>query len=154
MNHQSSATYTVDTPLRNGNGGNGNGNSRGNRNVTGLKWNPIPIGGRSLAHRYLTASERAGIAAQLVLGEARLVRPTITQVVPIVRVSPPYVQLALRLTEKTRARVAAGELSLVDAAKANGLLSAWLAASPAEKAAFGIAAGVNNVWDDAIAPSI
>lgn len=142
MLHQSlDAIYTASTGHRNGNG-------------NGLKWNPIPIGGRSLAHLHLTASERAGIAAQLVLGEARLVRPTITQVVPIVHVSVPYVRFAMELTAETRERVAMGELTLTDAAKANGLLTAYFGASPAEKAALGVAVGVNNIWDDVIAPSI
>jgi hypothetical protein len=142
LTHQSSGTvYTV----RNGNG-NGNGH--------GLKPDPVLIAGSSLAHRQLTASQRGALGAQFVLREATITKPTITQVVPIVRVSAPYVQLALHLTAETRARVAMGELSLTDAAKANGLLGAWLAATPSEKVALGVAVGVDNIWDDVIAPSI
>jgi hypothetical protein len=112
------------------------------------------ITGRNLAHAHRSASERAALAAQLVLGEARLVKPTITQVAAITLVSLPYVQVALKLSETTRYRVVKGELSLPDAARANGLLSAWLTSTPEEKAALGVAVGVNAVWDEAIAPAI
>lgn len=73
---------------------------------------------------------------------------------PVAHVSTPYVQFALRLKQETRARVATGELSLLDAVKANGLLTAWIAATPAEKAALGSIVGVNEIWDRAIFPSI
>ncbi len=53
---------------------------------------------------------------------------------------------------KNSRRIAAGELTLSDAAKANGLLAAWAAATPAEKAALGSAVGVNEIWDSAIQP--
>lgn len=90
----------------------------------------------------------------LVTGRNLAHGPTITQVVPIVRISTPYVRLALELTEEIRARVAMGVLSLSDAAKANGLLTGYLGTSPAGKAAFGVAAGVNKLWDEVIAPCI
>jgi hypothetical protein len=112
------------------------------------------INGRNLAHSHRSASERAGLAAQLILGEARLVKPTITQIAPIASVCVPYVQVALKLSEATRNRVVKGELTLADAAKANGLLSAWFSAAPAEKAALGIAVGVDRIWDDVIALAI
>jgi hypothetical protein len=112
------------------------------------------ITGRNLAHAHRSASERAAIAAQLVLGEAELVKPTITQIVPVAHVSKSYVRFALELTPATRDRVAVGEITLSEAAKANGLLSAWLAASSAEKVALGAVVGVNAVWDEVIAPSI
>jgi hypothetical protein len=137
------ATYTTFRPVRNGNG-NGNGHTH----------EPFPITGRNLAHAHRDAGERAGIAAQLVLGEATLIRPTITQVVSITNVSTPYVQLALRLKTETRARVGAGELSLLEAVRANGLLAAWIASTPAERAALGSAVGVNEIWDCAIQPSV
>jgi hypothetical protein len=112
------------------------------------------ITGRNLAHAHRDAGERAGIAAQLVLGEAELVKPTITQIAPAARVSLPYVHRALRLKVETRARVAAGELALLDAVKANGLLTAWIASTPEERAALGAAVGVNEIWDHAIQPSV
>jgi hypothetical protein len=112
------------------------------------------ITGRNLAHAHRNAHQRAGIAAQLVLGEVHLVKPTITQVAPVAHVSVPYVQLALRLKVETRARVARGELSLIEATKANGLLTAWIASTPEERAALGAAVGVNEIWDHAIQPSV
>lgn len=143
MTHQSLATlYNAPNGLRNGGNEHGNGHS------------PSSVVGRSLAHSHLTASQRAAVAAQLVLGEARLIAPTITQVVPIVHVSTPYVRFALELAEETRDRVAKGDLSLLKAAKANGLLAAWLAASLAERAALGVAVGVDEIWDHVIQPSI
>jgi hypothetical protein len=142
LTHQSSDTlYTIHNGLRNGNG-------------NGLKPDPFLISGRNLAHTHRSASERAGIAAQFVLGEAELVKPTITQIVPVAHVSTPYVHLALRLKAETRARVATGELSLLDAVKANGLLAAWIASTPAERAALGSVVGVNEIWDSAIQPLI
>jgi hypothetical protein len=115
---------------------------------------PAPVTGRNVAHAPRSVSQRAVLAAQLRLGDAVLVSPTITQCAALTRVSQPCISLALKLKPATRDRVAVGELTLADAARANGLLVAWLAATPAEKAAFGIAVGVNEVWDAAISPSI
>jgi hypothetical protein len=127
-------------------------NTIGSGNGTGRK--PVVFTGRNLAHGHRGAGERAAIAAHLVLGEAELVGPTIIQAAAITRVCPQYVQTALRLQAPTRLRVARGTISLVDAAKANGLLSAWLAATPDEKAALGSIVGVTQIWDEAINPSI
>jgi hypothetical protein len=66
----------------------------------------------------------------------------------------PYTQFALRLKPGTRARVAAGELTIAQAAKANGLYAAWVEASPDEKAALGRIVGVDAIWDNMIQPSI
>jgi hypothetical protein len=115
---------------------------------------PFLVTGRDIAHSHRTPSQRAALAAQLVLGEAKLTKPTITQVVEIVRVSGPYVRFAMRLKENTRERVGDGELPLAAAARANGLLAAWLDATPEEQAALGTAVGVNAIWNCAIAPSI
>ena len=114
----------------------------------------LTVTGRNLAHSHRSGSQRAGLAAQLVLGEATLVKPTITQIAAVTCVSLPYVQVALKLSQTTRDRVVKGELSLPEAARANGLLAAWLTSTPEEKAALGIAVGVNEVWDRAIAPAI
>jgi hypothetical protein len=115
---------------------------------------PHLITGRNLAHAHRGAHERAGIAAQLVQGEVALVKPTITQAASITRASTTYVHEALRLKTETRARVATGELSLLNAVSANGLLTAWIASTPEERAALGAAVGVNEIWDHAIQPSV
>jgi hypothetical protein len=112
------------------------------------------ITGRNLAHAHRTASQRGAVAAQLVLEEVEHTKPTMIQAAAITGANIPYVQLALRLKPETRARVAAGELTIAEAAKANGLLSAWIAATPTEKAALGVAVGVDAIWDAVISPSI
>jgi hypothetical protein len=113
-----------------------------------------PIFGRDIAHSHRSAGERAALVAQLILGERTLCQPTVTQVGPIVRASAPYIHVARLLKPATRMRVARGELSLVEASRANGLLEAWFASTPDEKVALGIAVGVDQVWDSVISPSI
>jgi len=115
---------------------------------------PFSITGRWIAHASLNASERAAVGAQLVLSEAQLVRPTATQVGAILHVSAPYLGLALKLAPETRDRVAMGELSLTDAAKGNGLVTAWLVATPDERCALGRAVGIDAIWDASIEPSL
>jgi hypothetical protein len=113
-----------------------------------------PIFGRDIAHSHRSAGERAALAAQLIVGERTLCQPTATQVGPIVRASLPYIHIARLLKPATRMRVARGELSLVEASKANGLLEAWYSASPDERAALGSVVGVDAVWDAVISPAI
>jgi hypothetical protein len=113
-----------------------------------------PIFGRDIAHSHRSAGERAALAAQLIIGERVLCQPTATQVGPIVRASLPYIHIARLLKPATRMRVARGELSLVEASRANGLLEAWFASTPDEKVALGIAVGADQVWDSVISPSI
>jgi hypothetical protein len=136
--------FAVDTIFRQTCNGDGSGHTP----------EPFLITGRNLAHAHRDAGERAGIAAQLILGEATLIKPTIVQTAAIARVCIPYIQTALHLKAATRLRVATGTLSLVDAAKANGLLVAWLAASSDEKAALGSIVGVDAIWDSVISPAI
>jgi hypothetical protein len=116
---------------------------------------PIPAySGRNLAHGHRDSGQRGALAAQLVLGEAKYVKPTITQAVAITGANTFYVRWALELKPATRAHVVAGDITLVEAVKANGLLTAWASATPAEKAALGVAVGVNEIWDSATQPSI
>jgi hypothetical protein len=49
------------------------------------------VTGRNVAHAHRTPSQRAGLAAQLVLGEAALIKPTRKQVARLLRVSGPHV---------------------------------------------------------------
>jgi hypothetical protein len=113
-----------------------------------------PIYGRDISHSHRTPGERAALAAQLTFSERTLFQPTATQAALIVRASLPYIHIARLLKPATRMRVARGELSLIEASKANGLLEAWFSASPEERAHLGSVVGVNQVWDDAISPSI
>ena len=128
---------------------NGNGNGKG-----GGHHSPTLITGRDLAHSHRTASQRGALAAQLVLEELQRVEPTAIQAAADTGANMAYVQIALRLTPATRARVAAGEFTIAEAAKANGLLGAWITSTPAEKAALGAAVGVDAVWDNVIQPTL
>ena len=119
-----------------------------------LRNGPTVITGRDLAHSHRTASQRGALAAQLVLEEVEHIKPTMIQAAAVTRTNIPYVQIALRLTPATRVRVAAGEFTLAEAAKANGLLAAWIASTAAEKTALGAAVGVDAVWDSVIQPLI
>jgi len=114
----------------------------------------ISFTGRELAHCHFSVSERAAIAAWLVQGRVHLVKPTIKQAAALAGVSVPYVQAALRLDVNVLARVALGEASLADAARGNGLVAAFLAASPKDKVAFAKAVGTDSLWSDAIEPAI
>ena len=134
-------TLSKPTHSRNGNGG---GNGHG----------PVQLTGRNFAHAHRTASQKAAVAAQQVLGLVERIKPTIIQAAADVGVSVPYVQLALKLKPETLQRVADGEISLLDAVKANGLLAAWLANTPEEQAALGAIVGVDKIWDGVIAPSL
>jgi hypothetical protein len=139
--------YNKKIRFRNGNGDDGNG-------IGDAMPGPVQVTGRNIAHGHRDPGQRGALGAQLVLGEAHHTKPTILQVAAILHVSVPYVRLALDLQPGTRARVAAGEISLSTAAQANGLLASWIAATPEERAALGIAVGVDRIWDGAIAPSI
>ena len=57
------------------------------------------ITGRLLAHCRRSAARRALLAADLVTGRARLVKPTETQVAALLRVSPAYVRKAVRIVD-------------------------------------------------------
>jgi hypothetical protein len=115
---------------------------------------PRPISGRSIAHCSRSASQRAAIAAELALEHVRLERPTIRQAAVLLGVSVPYVHLALHLSDEARERVVTGAVSLSDAAKANGLATEFLAASPEVTVAFGRTVGTAMLWDGAIEPAL
>ena len=139
--HQGS--YNGRNAPRKKNGGAGNGHS------------PIPITGRELTGGSKgDAGARAGRAAMLVCGEAQLVTWSVPQATAVTVATMQLTYEALRLTPAARARVAAGEITLADAARGNGLVNAWLMASAEEKAALGATVGVDVVWDAAISPSI
>ena len=98
------------------------------------------------------AGMRAALAAQLITREVDLIKPTAAQAALLTHSGLSYVYAALRLSQKARERIAAGELSFADM-RGNSLVSAWLISSPAEKAALGCAVGVDKIWDGVIEPS-
>jgi hypothetical protein len=115
------------------------------------------ITGRNIAHSSRTASQRAVLAAELVLGECLLVDPTTLQAAAICRVCTPYVHAALKADADRRAELAAGTAEIGELLRPAGerqLAQAWRAASPRERAAFGAHIGVAELFDDAVAPSL
>lgn len=129
-------------------------NSNGGGNGGGNGHKPVQLTGPKLAHAHRTASQKAAVAAQMVKEEVERTKPTIIPAAADIGANIPYVRCALKLTPETRERVAAGEITITEAAKANGLLAAWLASTPEERAAFGADVGVDAVWDAAIKPSL
>lgn len=132
--------------VANGNGGNHNGNGGGDP--------PHTVTGRNLAHARRNANQKGAIAAQMVKGEVVLTKPTMIQAAHDAGANMPYVQLALKLSPESRARVAAGEITIAQALAANGLLEAWLEATPEVRAALGNAVGIDVIWDQVISPAL
>jgi hypothetical protein len=134
------------------------------------KYDPtsIPtITGHALARGHRTASQRAGLAAQLVAGERVLTKPTIKQVASLLRVSRHYVTAALKTTPAGRACLVsrARYLTVPEPNKPSPpepnkpspcdlLVRDWNAATDAERIAFARRVGVDRIFDGAIAPVI
>jgi hypothetical protein len=115
------------------------------------------ITGRNIAHSPRGATQRAVLAAELVLGERLLVDPTILQSAAVCRVCRPYVQAVLKADAGLRAELVAGTAEIGELLRPAGereLAQAWHAASPRERAAFGAHVGIDELWDDAIAPAL
>jgi hypothetical protein len=90
---------------RNGNGnGNGNG-SNGSRAAPAIPSNVLF--GRSIAHRRLTARQRACLAADWADGNLTLL-PSLQQAARLLRVSGAYAQRARKLSPPARAAIAGG----------------------------------------------
>ena len=119
--------------------------------------NATRLRGRNLAHSPRSPSQRAAVAARLVLGEHQLVDPTILQAAAICRVSPPYIRAALAATAAERAELAGGAVRVVDLLHPSwdcALERAWHAATPQERAAFGVRVGIDELFDGAVVPSL
>ena len=114
------------------------------------------IAGKSLAHRRLSPSQAAAVAAQLVLGE-RSIEPTFEQAAAIVGACTANARRAARLTPALREQYAAdGDRKSLPRPPAApkpkpDLTSAWNAASPAERVAFGRTVGIDRVWSREVA---
>jgi hypothetical protein len=109
---------------------------------------PPAVQGRALAHRKLTASQRALIAADLVRGDATL-RPTVTQAATLVGVSAAYVRLALGIAAPERCIIEQHGASLHPMQPRNELprlALTWNRASAEERAAFVKAVGPEEVF--------
>lgn len=118
---------------------------------------PPVVTGHFLAHARLSPDKRAFLAADARMGRRAFTAPTRQQSALLFGSSPPLVRAAERVSEhpELRARVEAGELSLLDAAgmlrptrksRPAGLLGQWPLAPHAERVAL-IHAHQAEVWD-------
>jgi hypothetical protein len=108
------------------------------------------VSGRGIAFGPRNVTERALLAADLVVDRRRVINPTIRQAARLVGVSPAYVSVASRVSGEERARLARGSLTLsaiVAPRKPAPLADAWRAASAAQRIDFIRAVGVADVWD-------
>jgi hypothetical protein len=141
QSQSTSFSYTSSCGSRNGNGGNG-----------GHSPSLIITGREIFARTNRDPDERAALSGQLVKGEIQPTSLTVPQAAAITHSTIHRTYAALQLAPASRVRVAAGELSLGDALRGNGLVAAWLMATADERAALGVTVGVDAVWDGAIKP--
>jgi hypothetical protein len=121
-----------------------------------VKVQPVPITGRNLAHSVKSASQRAAIAAQLVLGELTLIDPTIIQAAEAAGISVPYVRLALVATAAEREALLSGDLTIpqIKPSSFRTLTTEWKAASVGERIKFVQAIGAETIFDTALVPAL
>jgi hypothetical protein len=101
------------------------------------------ISAQSIAKARLQPRQRARLAADWVDGSAQI-KPTIALAARVLRVSVPLIYEALK-HQRNNGNGTSAPTALVR------LSQAWDRATPAERAAFGRAIGVDVIWDDAIA---
>ena len=68
--------------------------------------------GYALARKGRSASQRAALAASIILGEVEMTKPTRKQIAKLLGVSIPYVKHAMKLRRAQRAAMQDGWLSL------------------------------------------
>jgi hypothetical protein len=67
----------------------------------------VIISGRSLAHRKMSAGQKAALAAEILSGEVAI-KLSVRQLSQLIGVSAPYIKSAGRLTKAKRASLASG----------------------------------------------
>jgi hypothetical protein len=102
------------------------------------------VSGHELEQDFFTKSQRAAIAAQLVMGELDLTDLQLSQIARLVGVSRPYVYKAVALSPADRDDMRCGELRMAD-------VPTIPSKRKVEQTV--MAAGVARVWD-AIVPLI
>jgi len=121
--------------------------------ATGLPVNTSPargissprlISAQTIAKGHWQPHQRAREAAAWISGRAH-VKPTTVLASKVFGVSVPLIRNALR-RENGNGTLAPTNLTLLG--------RAWNRATPAERAEFGRAIGVNVVWDEAVAPNL
>jgi hypothetical protein len=121
------------------------------------------VTGYALALGKASATERAFIAANLVLGRLTLIEPRVTQAARLARVCEPYVDAALEILRSGNRGLQIGALdgtfSLFEAAvlaknPVPALADMFLVATPAERANLAKTVGPAAIWDELIAPHV
>jgi hypothetical protein len=127
-------------------------------NNTSYAYGATQLHGRRVAHIKRNARQRAFLAADLVGGRVRLTGLTVGQAAALLKVSPTYVEAAIKATDDgCRLKVLRGYRPLVlsKPKKTPETLAARLArATPAERAAAAREVGVGAIWDSMIVPSL
>jgi hypothetical protein len=116
--------------------------------------NATRLTGRRVAHFKRSATERAFLAADLVTGRAQLAKPTIGQAAALLKVSPSYVDAALKAAANgERLKVLQGYQPLIRSKPKLGSLGAHIArSSPAERLKAAREIGVSAIWDSMVTP--
>jgi hypothetical protein len=117
------------------------------------------VSGRNLAHANRSVAARAFIGADLHLNRVALTSPTIRQCARLAGVCVPYVHAAVVTIDDPAARAAvlAGELTLLEAAKAQStetLAAHFARSTPDEWLEAARVMGPGVVWDRMIAPLV
>lgn len=79
---------------------------------------PVKLTGHTIARNGYSASQRAALAAMIILGEVEFVKPTHKQIAKLLGVSTVYIDRALKLDPTRREWVADGLLQLTQFQKA------------------------------------
>ncbi len=120
---------------------------------------PLTISGRDIAHGKRTAAERSFLAANLHRNRTVLFSPTVKQCAALVGVCVPYVAAAVAIAKDyaKREAVLAGEVTLLDAAKAltsESLAEHFARATPTEWLDAARVIGPAVIWDRMVAPLV
>jgi hypothetical protein len=116
-----------------------------------------PVTGQSISHLRYNAVERAFAGADFVRGRIVLHHPTIKQAADLFRVSPSYIEAALKADIYKRLSVLQGCEPLIPPKpklknKPETLAERLVRATPAERVMAAREIGVATVWDEMVTP--
>jgi hypothetical protein len=108
--------------------------------------------------RRRSKGQRAGVAAQWILGERPPIKPTIQVAAAANGVSTTYVKTALKVTAAERAELVAGTVEIVEflpeRKSPSSLSEHFISSTAEEKVEAAKALGVDVVWDQMVLPLI
>jgi hypothetical protein len=112
------------------------------------------ISGKRVAHLKHGAKRRAIWAADYIRGHVRLTEPTVLQASALFKVSPTYIEAALKVVDDgRRLMVLKGYQPLIPPKpKSESLASRLARATPAERIAAARKVGIEAIWDSMIVP--